>query len=386
MNQNRETTLLPPGVRVYFPRESMTKRHLLNQLFEEAERWDFGELDLPTLDYYDSITRGISKDLSLRTYQFHDDEGELLALRPDATAQVAKILSGRFDRDRLEGRYCYSCRNFRAFELRRGELREFQQFGAEILSDDRASSDLELLMFLFEILDMLEIEDVVLDLGHVNVYKGLVEDVDLSDEQSRKLWQEIHRKNTADLKDLLEDLPIPDQRKQILQSLPTLYGGSEIFDRVESINGASDSARRAVEELSALYEKLEQAGVSDVVSLDLGVVRDLDYYTGIVFEALIPGLGKPIIGGGRYDTLYGNYGQDIPATGFAMEIDRILPEISDDPDSLERKKVWCPDPTPEARETLSKLRESYQVDATFAEPPSNATGLEVGLSGETSEL
>jgi ATP phosphoribosyltransferase regulatory subunit len=386
LKQNRETTLLPPGVNVYFPRESLKKRQILNELFDEAARWDFGEIDLPTLDYYDSITQGVSKDLALRTYQFQDDEGELLALRPDATAQVAKILSGRFNRDELAGRYCYSCRNFRAFELRRGELREFQQFGAEILSEDRGDADLELLMFLFEIIETLDIDDLVLDLGHVDVYKGLLEDVDLTDSQSEALWKKIHRKNTDGLRSLLEELPIPDQRKEILRTLPTLYGGKEIFDRVEPINGASESARRAIDELRTLYDRLESAGVSDKISLDLGVVRDLDYYTGIVFEGLVPGLGKPVIGGGRYDTLYGHYGESIPATGFALEIDRLLTEVSLDTEPSERKRVWCPTPTPEARESLAELREQYRVDVSFSDPPEQSSGLLVDSDGQTNEL
>jgi len=386
MNEKREITFLPPGVRVYFPRDSMSKRHLLNRLFDEAERWNFGELDLPTLDYYESITRGVSKNLSLRTYQFQDDEGQLLALRPDATAQVAKILSGRFPGSQLSGRYCYSCRNFRAFELRRGELREFHQFGAEILSEHRFEADVELLMFLFELIEKMELGDFVLDLGHVDVYKGLVEDVKLTAEESEALWQNIHRKNTGDLRTVLEELEIPDDRKRILLALPTMFGGDEIFDEVDSFNGASESTRRAIDELQRLYQKLEQARLHDCVSLDLGIVRDLDYYTGMVFEALIPDTGKPVIGGGRYDSLYGTYGDPIPATGFALELDRLLPQYDGAPAPPQKKRVWCPDPTPDARQQLSKLRRDYQVDVTFGDPPGDASGVLVLDDGEMISL
>ena len=387
MKQRREITFLPPGVRVYFPRESMAKRDLLNRLFGEAERWDYGELDLPTLDYYESITRGISQELALRTYQFQDDEGQLMALRPDATAQVAKILSGRFDRKQLPGRYCYACRSFRAFELRRGELREFQQFGAEILSEDRFQSDLELLLFLFELLELIEVEDVILDLGHVDVYKGLVEGVDLDPLQARRLWQEIHRKNSPDLSALLEELPLSDARKEILRALPTLYGGEEIFDDVdELLNGASESSKRAIENLKKLYHKLNQAGVSERITLDLGVVRDLDYYTGVVFEGLLPGSGKPVIGGGRYDTLYGKYGDSIPATGFAMEIDRILPSYDESTEPLEHQLVWCPQPTPKALESLREMRNSARIDVHFSEPDSNKKGYLIDQFGKKTNL
>lgn len=387
MKERREITFLPPGVRAYFPRESMAKRNLLNRLFAEAEHWNFGELDLPTLDYYESITRGVSQNLALRTYQFQDDQGQLIALRPDATAQVAKILSGQFDPEDLPGRYCYACRSFRAFELRRGELREFQQFGAEIISENRFESDLELLLFLFETLDLIGLDDVVLDLGHVEVYKGLVNDVELTEQQSRRLWQEIHRKNTADLSDLLDELPIPDSRKEILEALPKLYGGAEIFDTVDSLmNGASDSSRRAIEELEQLYRRLEQAGVSEKISLDLGVVRDLDYYTGIVFEALLPGSGKPVIGGGRYDNLYGTYGESLPATGFAIEIDRILSSYQELVDPPETRRAFCPNPTPDALDALREMRKSSRVDVTFASPGENVDGILITEDGDQEAL
>ncbi|MFB6346320.1 MAG: ATP phosphoribosyltransferase regulatory subunit, partial [bacterium] len=227
MLQEREITMLPPGVRVYLPRESLRKRRLVNDLFSKAEMRDFGELDLPTLDYYESITRGVSQDLARRTYQLVDDEGELLALRPDATAQVAKILSGRLSTDELPGRYCYSCRNFRAFELRRGELREFQQFGAEILGKNRFQSDLDLMIFALEIIEDLELEDAVMDLGHVGLYKGIVNGTGLSDQSRRELWSKIHRKNTRELGELLKDLALDDDCKDLLQQLPTMYGEEE---------------------------------------------------------------------------------------------------------------------------------------------------------------
>jgi ATP phosphoribosyltransferase regulatory subunit len=305
--------------------ESRKKREYLAEIFDGARQRGFDELDLPTLDYYDSIVKGVSKNLARRTYQFQDDEGERLALRPDATAQVAKILSGRFSPEELPGKYCYSCRNYRAFELRRGELREFQQFGAEIISSDRKKSDLELLLFLFECLDKIEIEKFVLDLGHVQVYKGLLEETGLDPAAKKRLWKEMYHKNEKALANIMEDMNISSEEKEILLELPGLYGGAEVLDKAEKIKKQSPRARQALSHLSFLFEKLCDAGYEDRISLDLSVVRDLDYYTGIVFEGLVTGFGRPVVGGGRYDGLYSHYGDPHPATGFALEIDRLLP-------------------------------------------------------------
>jgi ATP phosphoribosyltransferase regulatory subunit len=386
LNIDRETTLLPPGVRVYLSPASRIKRRYLTSLFEEAEDWNFEELDLPTLDYFESISEGVSKELSSRTYRFTDDQGELLALRPDATAQVAKILSGRFSKPDLLGRYCYSCRNFRSFELRRGELREFHQFGAEILAEKRERADVELLLFMFELLEMFDHENIVLDLGHVQIYKGLIEDVDLSDRESRMLRQRIHRKNVSGLRDLLEDLELDDQRKEILSKLPTLYGGREIFDEMANLDGIPDQTRRATEHLNFVYDKIDTAEYADWVSLDFGVVRELDYYTGIVFEALLPGIGKPVVGGGRYDQLYSNYGESVPATGFALELDRLLPILDGEKEPKSTRTVWCPEPTPEARETLRELRHEHSVSVVFDRPEQSAEGSIVDEDGTISEL
>ncbi len=320
----RELTLLPPGVRAYLPEDSRRKREFINKMFELAREWDFAELDLPSLDYYDSITRGVSEKLAARTYQFHDGEGEQLALRPDATAQVAKILSGRLGSEELAGRYCYSCRNFRDFELRRGEMREFQQFGAEILSEDRFEADRALLLFMFELLAQTNIEKFVVDLGDVGVYQGLVEEISLPPDEQQQLWKLIHRKNESGLKKLLASTELSAERKELLAELPGLYGGKEVFDRAEKLKKHSQQTEQSLDHLYRLYEELKEAGYAGRISVDLAVVRELDYYTGIVFEALVPGTGQPVVGGGRYDGLYQAYGADMPATGFAVEVERLL--------------------------------------------------------------
>ncbi|MFB6345291.1 MAG: ATP phosphoribosyltransferase regulatory subunit, partial [bacterium] len=358
----------------------------LDSLFEEAEDWNFEELDLPTLDYYESLSRGVSETLAHRTYQFNDDQGELLALRPDATAQVAKILSGRFSREEITGRYCYSCRNFRAFELRRGELREFHQFGAEIVSDNRYRSDVELLIFMFEQLNQFGLENIVVDLGHVQIYKGLINGTQLSDRHSRLLRQRIHRKNVSGLEDLLEDINMDDHRKEILLELPTLFGDEDIFDEIERFSNVPGETLDALNHLQRVYDQLETAGFGDLISLDFGVVRDLDYYTGIVFEALLPGIGKPIVGGGRYDQLYANYGASVPATGFAIELDRVLPVLESSDQTKNTRTVWCPRPTPEARSELRELRQEYAVSVIYDEPAESDDGYLMDASGEISEL
>lgn len=386
MQLNRETTLMPPGVRVYLSPASRTKRRYLDSLFEEAEDWNFEEIDLPTLDYYESLSRGVSESLARRTYQFNDDQGERLALRPDATAQVAKILSGRFDRDEITGRYCYSCRNFRAFELRRGELREFHQFGAEIVSENRYRADVELLIFMFEQLSQFGLENIVVDLGHVQIYKGLMNGATLSDRDSRLLRQRIHRKNVSGLKDLLSRLELEDDRKEILLELPELYGDEDVFEEIRSFSHLPEETLQALNHLQRVYDQLKTAGFGDMISLDFGVVRDLDYYTGIVFEALLPGIGKPIVGGGRYDQLYSNYGHSVPATGLAVELDRILPVLESQYDIKETRTVWCPEPTPEAREQLHELRDEYSVSVVYDEPDEDGDGYLMTASGELNAL
>ncbi len=323
-NVERELTLLPAGVRAYLPEKSRQKRKLINRLFDLAHQHDFSELDLPTIDYYDSITRGVSDFLAARTYQFYDGKGERLALRPDATAQVAKILSGRLEKESLPGRYCYCCRSFRDFELRRGEAREFQQFGSEILGSNCFEADRDLLFFMFKMLDCCELEEYIVDLGHVGVYQGLIFDLGLSSGLERKIWKCIHRKNQAELSATLSSADLSAERKEALVTLPELYGGEEVFKTANKIKNHSEQTDRALRYLEKLYQELKEAGLAEVVSIDLGVVRDLDYYTGLVFEALVPGTGKPVVGGGRYDELYSSYGVEMPATGLALEIERIL--------------------------------------------------------------
>ncbi|MFB6346319.1 MAG: ATP phosphoribosyltransferase regulatory subunit, partial [bacterium] len=155
--------------------------------------------------------------------------------------------------------------------------------------------------------------------------------------------------------------------------------------RIRSHPGVTDSALSALDHVESVYEALVDAGFGDWISLDMGVVRDLDYYTGIVFEMLVPKLGKPIAGGGRYDNLYGIYGDSIPATGFALEIDRLLPLVGEDDQPAEKVTTWCPELSPEARQSLSELREQYRVDVRY-EAPGEDEGILVESDGSTREL
>ena len=123
-----------------------------------------------------------------------------------------------------------------------------------------------------------------------------------------------------------------------------------------------------------------------MVSLDLSVVRDLDYYTGIVFEALVSGIGKPVAGGGRYDNLYENYGVQIPATGFALEIDRLLPVLEGEFVAGEERRVWIPEVSGQALQTLDRLEGENRLQVYFEEPPAGAEGLEIDAAGKVEEI
>ncbi len=318
-------TQVPHGVQDRFLVEAARRRQAEEALRREFSRWGYAEVIPPTFEYYDNLSVGTGPALRRAMYRFFDREGHTLALRADFTPQVARMAATKlFDRPQPQ-RCFYVGSVFRCEEPQAGRKREFTQAGVELLGADTPAADAEAVALAVAALEALALRNVQVNLGQMAFFRALAEG--LLAEVVGPLREAIDQKNGARLADLLGAARLTGARRDLLFRLPDLIGGVEILDEAQAL--AADlprpaTALAALERLARVYDLLAAHGVAGRVFLDLGEVRGMDYYTGITFRGLAPGLGWPLVSGGRYDDLVARFGRPLAAVGFGLGIERAL--------------------------------------------------------------
>ncbi|MHB9032695.1 MAG: ATP phosphoribosyltransferase regulatory subunit [Anaerolineae bacterium] len=314
---------IPHGVADIFYEDAAAITSLEGVLHKLFTGWGYSRVIPPTFEYYDMLVTQSSEQLQNEMFRFFDREGQLLALRPDMTVPTARIAGSKLYDQPLPLRFYYIGHVFRYEEPQAGKQREFTQAGIELLGADTALADAEALSLTIETLHSLGLSDFQINLGHSGYLAAIVKDIGLSDVQRRTLEQTIERHNPRELATLLETYQIPVQTARAIQNIPRLSGDRHVLSEARSI-GVNAAALAALERLEEVYNILDQAGLSQHIILDLGEIRNMAYYTGIVYRGYLAGLGFPVCGGGRYDNLLQNFGADLPAVGFAVSLERAL--------------------------------------------------------------
>ncbi len=318
MNGTHRLAQIPPGVQCFVGEEARRRRQVEECVVSVFEGWDYEEIIPPLFDYADVFA---GEALAPKTYSFVGRDGNVLALRPDFTSLVAKIAAGRL-RDRpAPMRLFYSGEVVRYEPVKAGRQSELHQMGLEHLGGDARAADVEVLAIAAECLERLGARGFVLALGHVGVFGGLVEGTSLDAERVEALRERVESKDLAGVRQALEG--VDAVTAAALERLTSMAGGVETLDEARRAFAFCAPAAAAVEELRAVVSALRAAGLADRLAVDLGEVRGLDYYTGLVFRVFAPGLGFEVGGGGRYDTLLARFGRPLPAVGFMLGLDRV---------------------------------------------------------------
>jgi ATP phosphoribosyltransferase regulatory subunit len=314
---------LPCGVRDLFLEDAARLSKLMaiwRQLFES---WSYTEIIPPTYEHYDVLKAGSDADFERRIFRVLDREGNILALRPDITTQVARIVGTKLHDLPLPLRFYYLSNVFRFEEPQAGRQREFYQAGLELIGAPGPEADAEMVAILIEALQRVGLRGFQINLGQMAFFRAIVAELDLSSAQVEKLKGAINRKDEVGLRKSLMEWDIDDGHAAALGELPRLCGGDEVLERAASL-APNAGARQAIENLSQVCDLLSAQGLVEHLVIDLGEARGMDYYTGITIEGFSPGLGFSICNGGRYDELIGIYGCPLPAVGFGLGVDRIL--------------------------------------------------------------
>jgi ATP phosphoribosyltransferase regulatory subunit len=312
---------IPPGTRDVLPDEMRELRRLNRALIDVFEARGYGEVATPAIEYDEVLARGDGR-AAAGAYRFFDESGDLLALRSDMTVPIARLVSTRFAEAEMPLRLCYLASAFRAVRPQRGQMREFVQAGVELIGAPAPAGTVEVIEVLEAALDAAGLDRAVIGLGDSDLYRQLLTEFGVEGEARDSI---LARLATHDLVGLEEELGevegISDEQCATCVALSQLRGGSEVLERARGLLGGA--VGRATARLQETYDALEERGVADRVQIDLGLLRDLGYYSGAILEVYDPALGHILGGGGRYDDLMKRFGVDQPAAGFALYLERV---------------------------------------------------------------
>jgi ATP phosphoribosyltransferase regulatory subunit len=347
--RNRE---IVKGAKDFLPREAAMKREFENQTVETFTRWGYREVVTPTFEYLEVIESGAGEGLREELFLLQDRDGRLLALRPEMTIPIARIVSTKFREFEGVLRLFYNANIFRHALPQMGRYQEFYQLGVELIGASGARADAEVIALAAEVLRKQEL-DFKISLSHIGIFNNLLLQSGLSEDSRDSIKQLVLKKDLVGLARMTAELPLSPDFRQVLLEIPVMHGGPEILEGLAAVKGAP-GVEQAVGELSEVYDHLAAYGIQEDVVIDLGILRGFDYYTGIVFEGYSPQLGYPLLGGGRYDNLLQKFGCPRGATGFAVGIERVL---------LAMEQRTCPSPEVltvsgnDLRAVLDKARE-----------------------------
>jgi ATP phosphoribosyltransferase regulatory subunit len=295
-------------------------RRLEAALAQTFERFGYGEVATPTIEYHEVLARGDDRGAPA-AYRFFDEGGELLAMRSDMTIPIARLVATRFAGAEPPFRLCYIGNAYRAVRPQRGQMREFTQAGVELIGADAPEGTAEVVEVLSAALDAADLPRAVIGLGDADLYRQLLDEVGVSGDRRDAILELLATHDLVGLEGEVDGLEIGACARQTLLRLPNLRGGPEVLEEARELGGRA--VARATQRLASTYDALAVRGVADRVSLDLGLLRDLGYYTGAILEVYDPALGHVLGGGGRYDGLMGRFGRGLPAAGFALYLERM---------------------------------------------------------------
>jgi len=323
---------LPKGVSDFLPEKADKIGYIERKIERVFELWGFRRIIPPSLEFQEVMSLGLDEELKERTFRFDDRHtGKLLAIPPDITPQVARIVATRMRGYPLPHRLCYTGRVLRHAELQSGRSREIFQAGVELIGLDSPEADAEMVAMAIEVLRGLGLNDFKVDIGQIDFFRSIMEQSGLAPHLRRPIQEAIAKKDSSAVRTILENAEIDDAVKEAISAIPRLFGGREVLAEAGR-TALNDRAGRALDNIAQVLDILDIYGVADYLTIDLGEIRGLDYHTGITFEGFVTGLGEPVCSGGRYDGLTARYGFPAPATGFAFNILALLSALERRPD------------------------------------------------------
>ena len=314
----------PEGMQDILIEEGFNMRNMEADIRKHLRMCGYYEIITPTLEYYDVFTSGPNTMDSEMMYKLTDKNGQILVLRPDLTIPAARVFTTKIVGDKAMPKKLFYIGNvFRFNEVGGGKTNEFTQAGVEIMGQDGCLVDAEVIAKAIEISLLAGLENFQIDIGHSEFFIGIMEECGFSDKETEETRLLVEKKDFAGLELMLKTKGVNDNVGELVLSIPQLFGDATILDKA-ALYAHNEKSLNAIETLREILRILDDYKLSEYVSIDLGMVGSLKYYTGTIFKGYTYGVGFPYLGGGRYDTLTGNFGKKIPASGFSLGINILM--------------------------------------------------------------
>ncbi len=313
---------LPAGTRDWLPAELQRKRAVESALRDVFARRGYAEVQTPHFERFDVLASGLGAEKAAGAFLFHDRSGVQMALRPEMTTPIARLVSSRLRNAPLPLRLCYLQPAFRYDEPQEGHMREFTEAGLELIGADGFDADAETLFAALEALDAVGLGYASVDINHVGIVASALDRFAFAPDVRARVHAAIADRNAVSVREALSEAGRTDAVAPLVE-LTLLRGGREALDAAAPLC-AGDGGGAAIERLRALLDRAESLGYGGRVAFDFALLRDYSYYTGLVFEGYVPQAGFPICGGGRYDELLRRFGFGASAVGWSLGIERVL--------------------------------------------------------------
>lgn len=336
MNKN-DPWLLPDGIEEVLPEKARRLESMRRSVLDLFDAWGYELVMPPLAEFLDSLLTGVGEDMDLQTFKITDQiSGRMMGIRPDITPQTARI-DAHYLKKESPVRLCYAGPVLRTRPDKFAGSREPFQLGAELFGHDGLASELELLELMVVMLRQIGIDQVHVELGHVGIFQSLAAEAKLNSEQESELFSALQRKAGPDMNKMLASWDFPEKLKKNLSLLVELSGDEQVLEIARTAFASNKEIVACLDNVQSVYDAFKNnSGKGMPVLFDLAELSGYGYYTGIVYSAFIPGHGRAIAKGGRYDGIGQAFGRDRPATGFGADMREL---INLAPDKLDKKSV-----------------------------------------------
>lgn len=308
----------PEGTRDRLFSECADRRKVQNSLIALFEESGYAEISTPEMEFYDLFVQSGDPLPQENFLKIVDRDGKIMVMRPDCTIPIARVAATKLKAVPLPQRLYYNETVFRSGQAHKGGSSEIAQCGVELIGAAGQAADAEVIALAVEALKAVSPRAFHIEIGHVGLFRALAAEMDMGAAQTEQMRLMIEGKHFAALNSFLA----PYQEKPayaVLTRLSQLFGSVDILDEAEALMGR----RAEVDHLRALYAALKEKGYDQYIRFDLGLVHQIDYYTGVVFRGYVEGAGAPVLSGGRYDNLVEKFGRPAPAIGFSVDADAV---------------------------------------------------------------
>ncbi|WP_295215439.1 ATP phosphoribosyltransferase regulatory subunit [Ruminococcus sp.] len=313
--------ITPEGTKDFLFEECLVRRETEHKLHAIFRSKGYSELTTPGLEFFDVFQSESGHYPQERLYKMTDSKGRLLVLRPESTMPIARVVATRLRDASLPLRLYYNQSVYRFEPALKGRSDEITQTGIELLGSASYMADVEMITTAIEVLSACSNDSFSLELGDAGVFKELMRELNATPEERENIRYLIETKNYPALNDVLDTMG-DSRAAAALKKLPALFGGEEVFEKASQLY-SNQRIDEILMDLRKLYEDLSEVIGAGRLTVDLGMVNNADYYTGVIIKGYLEGYGEEVLSGGRYNKLLSDFGYDIPATGFAVNVDAV---------------------------------------------------------------